>query len=109
MKLKAVNKKIAAEPFKPVTTTSKVVNGIAMLETKLTLIGLKVVFGGDLAPEGSTIYVMADSANAKWAKEKYTVEGKEFVLVPEEYVLLVAKEEPVYAYTALDNTYKSEF
>ncbi len=99
MNYRAVNKKIATEPFKQVATEGKIKNGIAIIDTKIGMTGLKVVFGSALAPEGSTVYVMTDVLNKhKWPQEKYTIGDKEFILVPEEMVIIVSLEGPQYVY-----------
>ncbi len=90
--IRTPNKFVATEVFGDTSTKLKVSHGVAVMETKLELKPLKVVFdnyeSGVFA--GDTVYVQADAANRHaWAKVVYSAKGKSFILVPEEQILLV--------------------
>ncbi len=110
MRFSSVNKQLAVEPFTTTATTSRVVNGIAVIDSKITITGLKVVFGSERFPTGSTVYLRTDVINKHvWSKEIYTLEDKRFILVPEDAVILLAVEPPSdYVYTQKTG-YKGEF
>jgi hypothetical protein len=85
------NKRVALEPFPAESRENKVVGGV--LKVSLNAVqGLKVVFAsGDFA-EGCICYVRADRArNSVWAKPEsvFEIDGKKFILAPEDEVLVV--------------------
>lgn len=83
------NKRVALEPF-PTSTGTEVVNGVLRPKNQAALIGLKVVFGNDQFHEGAICYVRADkNRTTLWGKEVLEVDGKKFLLVPEEEVVLM--------------------
>ncbi len=82
---------VACSPF-PAQHMEKVIKGgFAMIDKKVQLQELKVVFNSadpDLEP-GDSVWVRGDTVIQNWAKEVFTVDGKEFILVPASMLLLV--------------------
>jgi|ERR1700761_6327970 len=61
-------------------------NNFAILEQKHTLQALEVVFDGEGYKPGDVVYVLADSYNHVWAKNSFTLDEIEFILVPKDMV-----------------------
>jgi hypothetical protein len=85
------NKRVALEPFPDTAAAPKIVNGV--LQVKMNgLTGLKVVFGNENFPEGSICYIRSDrNRTSTWGKAEasFDVDGKKFILVPEDEIILV--------------------
>ena len=93
------NNKIGVEPFKSVYVELEHKQGFTMAKQKVQLTKLKVVIGdvdtlrapskdnGHYVP-GDIVYVLGELQVHKWAKEVYEVDGKKFILMPTEFVLL---------------------
>jgi len=93
------NKLIACTPFpKPqAPTKNAVVGGFALIEKKTLLQELKVVARCAEGPfselkQQASVFVRAEAADQKWAKEVHVVDGLEFILVPESVIQLVRVE-----------------
>jgi len=82
---------VACSPF-PAQHVEKVVKGgFAMIDKKVQLQELKVVFHSadpDLEP-GDSVWIRGDAVIQPWAKETFNVDGQDFILVPANYLLLV--------------------
>ncbi len=82
---------IACSPF-PAQHMEKVIKGgFAMIDKKVQLQELTVVFRSSEPSmnAGDKVWVRGDTVIQPWAKEVFTVEGKDFILVPANMVLLV--------------------
>jgi len=89
----SINNKIACTPFEVKSAKTKVVNGFGTVENRDGLAALKVVFNslitaGPLEP-GDTVYVRADGF-LTYGKDEFEVDGKKFILVPEDKVILLS-------------------
>lgn len=88
--MQSVNKKIACKPFKSGGLKPEARGGLLTLKAKTALESLEVIYpyppGGYVA--GDLIYVRGDSTAHSWAKDVYTVNDVELVMVPEDAVML---------------------
>lgn len=83
------NKKVAVEPF-PETAKAEVKNGVLQPMNAAALTPLKVVYGGGAYWTGQTVYVRSKlRQTTTYGKEVFEVDGKKFILIPEDEVLLV--------------------
>lgn len=95
MPILSTNENVAVEPFPTNQVEKEVRNGLAVIKQKSSLQPLRVVFPdflGDEYPTGSTVYVRADQCVATWAKDVFELNGKKFILVPKNQVILVEKD-----------------
>ena len=95
MSIVSVNENVAVEPFPTNQVEKEVRNGLAVIKQKSTLQPLKVMFSDFWETEyavGSTVYVRADQCVATWAKDVFDLNGKKFILVPKNQVILVEKD-----------------
>lgn len=95
MSIVSVNENVAVEPFPTNQVEKEVRNGLAVIKQKSSLQPLKVVFSGFGGTEygaGSIVYVRADQCVATWAKDVFDLNGKKFILVPKNQVVLVEKD-----------------
>lgn len=79
-----MNRVVACTPFSKQNMETVVKGGFAMIDKKVQLQELKVVMHAadpKLEP-GDTVWVRGDAIVQPWAKEVFTVEGHEFILVP---------------------------
>jgi hypothetical protein len=83
------NRRLACELFPSRVVEKKVKSSFATAEQKSALTGLKVIFGNENYWVGQTVYVEAESFASSWGKRVYTLDGKDFILVPEEAILMV--------------------
>lgn len=82
------NKKVAVEPFPHVEKRAEVRNGVIAPMSQSALTPLKVVFAS-LYQEGSVVYVRTKLATGStYAREIFEVEGRKFILIPEEEVVI---------------------
>ena len=90
------NKRVAVEPFPVTDKKSEVVGGVLRPMNAAALTRLKVVFHSEMAPAGSFVYVRSKLASTTtYGKEKFEIEGKEFILLPLEEILVTEEaEEP---------------
>lgn len=86
----AFNKRVACTPFTSLSL-EKEGKTFAHVKEKTTLFELKVVFETedfDTVP-GQSVWVRGDTKTLQWAKDVFEVQGKQFILVPREYIQLV--------------------
>ncbi|NBT57434.1 hypothetical protein EBT16_01495 [bacterium] len=91
----SVNENLAVEPFPTNQVEKEVKNGLAFVKQKSSLQPLKVVFSDFSKTEyavGYTVYVRADQCVSTWAKDVFELNGKKFILVPKNQVILVEKD-----------------
>lgn len=89
--MKTANKYLGVTPF-PKPTSEKVIRGgIAMIDKKVHLTELTVVVAdsGEEYVVGQKVWVRGDLSIQPWAKEVFTIQEKEFVLLPVQHVLVV--------------------
>lgn len=85
--------RVAVEPF-PATSKTEVRGGVLQPMNQSSLISLFVVFDGNakdgpLSP-GDKVHVRSKLAHTTtYAKDVFEIEGKKFILIPEEEVLVV--------------------
>ena len=100
------NKTIATEPFAKTSIEVNVKSGFSTINQKLTLTALKVLVGNERIQKGSLVYVPADAFKHQWAKMVYKLDDMEFILMPEDFVLLiklpVPRELPTSVSTSLN-------
>ena len=96
--ISSINRFVAVQPFPVAHITHSVKSGIAMIDQKYQLTKLELVYDavvklGDLdlvLRPGDAIFVTSDQYVQPWAKKVYElVEGKPFILVSQETVVLV--------------------
>lgn len=95
MELFGYNRHIACEPFKTTDIKLEVKSGFATLAQKTSLTKLKVLAGTSDIPNGSFIFLPSEHCKMPWAQKDKVFKlenGTEFILVPEEMILLVEKE-----------------
>lgn len=89
----ATNKKIACSVPENTGRTMRTTDGFGAVEHKDGgLMALTVVFGTNYIEEGSTVYLSEQDKQQPWASLKYKLDGKEFVLVPEDRILLIKEK-----------------
>lgn len=86
------NKLVACTPFPAQNVEKKVNRGIVMAEHKISIQELEVLFTSENFAKTNKIYVRGDRVMQPWAKEVFTFEGKEFILVPESEIIFVKWE-----------------
>ena len=86
------NKQIAVAPPKEVVQSMKKIGGLAIIDEKLSLMELEVLFDAENAFEaGDKVYIHSGSAkNHAWFRAVYTVDGVEFILVPLDCIYLAS-------------------
>lgn len=70
---------------------SSVKNGFATLKNKTSFQMVEVVHGNDKYPAGSKIALRGDSFVQPWAKNRFSLDGKELIMVPESEIIGVVK------------------
>lgn len=83
--------KVACTPITENSVKTEKVGGLRGIVNKTRVEGLKVVFGlseANLRP-GDTVYVKGNSFTAGWAKDVFTLDGREFIMVPVDQIELV--------------------
>ncbi len=95
MTFATLNKCVATAPFvAQKTATARIVSGVALIDERNTLGELKVVFDSEKFRTDDIVFIdPINAANFAWWKKVYELDGKQFILVPEEMVL-VAKLQP---------------
>ena len=95
-----INKLIATTPFENTSIKTEVKGGVALISQKQKLTQLTVVFDSDEGfHQGDKVWVKGECYAHAFAKEVFEIEGKQFILVPVNFVL--AKEwakNPNYVY-----------
>lgn len=88
---RTTNKLVATTPFPKYVPTKVVKGGMALLERKIGLAELKVVLPTDDAKfmPGTSVFVRSDQDVHPWAKQIFTLDGVEFILVPESAIQVV--------------------
>jgi hypothetical protein len=83
------NKRVAVEPFPP-APKAEIRGGVLAPMSQTSLTGLRVVFGSASFGEGWLLYVRTKlQGTTTYAKEVLEVDGRKFILIPEEDVVLV--------------------
>ena len=95
MILQSQNRLVACTPFEKRSVETVVNSGFATVKNKATLVPLTVIFGNDVYPHGSVVYVKGDQINAPWVKEVFELRGQAFVLVPHDQVKLADMPGPI--------------
>lgn len=91
---------VAVEPFPKLHNEKTLKSGIAMVDRKVTLQRLNVVFSPQYVMGGTqkglaqitdqnSVVVRSDLTVHSFAKEVFELEGREFILIPIEHVLMV--------------------
>jgi small nuclear ribonucleoprotein (snRNP)-like protein len=86
-----MNKLVACSPFPKLHVEKVVKRNFALIEQKVSLQELEVVFQGENFAPGDRVFVRGDQVVQAWAKQTFTFDGKEFILVPESAVQMVVK------------------
>lgn len=88
--IRTLNKKVACEPFPEMAVEKETRGGMVVPKQRGALTKLRVVFGddGDFYC-GSFIWVRSESFIQQWAKDVYELDGKRFILVPADAILLI--------------------
>lgn len=86
------NNLVACTPLKQQAIGQVVKGGFALVDKKVQLEELKVVVAFHSKDAnyhaGDSVWVRADQSVQPYAKEVFTVDGKEFILVPQTAILL---------------------
>lgn len=91
MNISTTNRVVACTPFSKQHMETVVKGGFAMVDKKVQLQELQVVMHA-LDPRldaGDTVWVRGDTIVQPWAKEVFTVAGREFILVPANAIQIV--------------------
>jgi hypothetical protein len=88
-KTKTVNKFVACSPFPKMYVEKVISSGMARVDKKVNLQELKVVFSSESLISGQKVLVRGDTVTQHWAKEIFSLEGLEFILVPESAIMVV--------------------
>lgn len=87
---RTMNKVVACSAFPKQNIEKVIKGGIAMIDKKVNLQELTVVLNSDSGFfPGQKVFVRGDAVVQNWVKEVFTVEGKEFILVPESAIMVV--------------------
>lgn len=81
-----INGFVSCTPFPSQHIEKVVKGGFAMIDKKVQLQELEVVIGGmagnDYLGPGSKVYIRGDQITQPWAREVFSMDGKDFILVP---------------------------
>lgn len=87
---KTMNKFVACTVFPKQNIEKTIKGGIAMVDKKVNLQELTVVLHSESGfLPGQKVWVRGDAVVQQWSKEVFTVGGKEFILVPENVIMVV--------------------
>ncbi len=87
---RTMNKVVACSAFPKQNIEKVIKGGIAMIDKKVNLQELTVVLASDSGfYPGQKVFVRGDQVVQNWVKEVFTVDGKEFILVPESAIMVV--------------------
>jgi hypothetical protein len=87
---RTMNKVVACTAFPKQNIEKVIKGGIAMIDKKVNLQELTVVLASDSGfSPGQKVFVRGDQVVQNWVKEVFTVDGKEFILVPETAIMVV--------------------
>lgn len=105
--IRTENATVACTPPPTLAIQGKTKDGFKTASQKTQLLELEVVFEGtfpmgarhlvSLHP-GMKVYVNHENTVQEWMKRTFTLEGKEFILVPSQYVLMT-RSQPWEEYT----------
>jgi hypothetical protein len=88
--VRTMNKVVACTPFPKQNIEKVIKGGIAMIDKKVNLQELTVVLASDTGFfPGQRVFVRGDQVVQNWVKEVFTVDGQEFILVPETAIMVV--------------------
>lgn len=87
------NKNVATKPFEKKEIESTVKSGFAKITQKHSLTELDVIFGTNNIFHGCKVYVNSENFKMPWATRVYSLDGQDFILVPEDFILLVKRPE----------------
>lgn len=88
--VRTMNKVVACTPFPKQNIEKVIKGGIAMIDKKVNLQELTVVLASDTGfIPGQRVFVRGDQVVQNWVKEVFTVDGQEFILVPETAIMVV--------------------
>lgn len=86
---RSVNKLVALTPFENKGVEKTTRNGFTTAKNKGSLTALTVVFNSGSFYYGTTVYVRSSLAFEQVGAEEFELDGKKFILVPEDRILLV--------------------
>ena len=85
------NNNIATRPFPETANKVEIVNGVAVTQSRISLVPLEVVFAGGAVNVGDTVYVTKESINHQWAKNIMQIEGETVIICPLASVQLIKR------------------
>lgn len=85
--MKIINKHVAVEPFKKEKVEEVQSRGLVLSQSSSALVSVKVVFDSGMFLKGDTLYFRPDVMKLPFANIKLSIEGSEFVLIPEDLVV----------------------
>jgi hypothetical protein len=88
---------ICVEPFLRNGVDVRYEGGVAKVNQRDTLTGLKVVYGNDKFKAGDVVYFEGEQCAAFWAKRVYSLGETKFVLAPVDQVRVVERNETPYS------------
>lgn len=84
-----MNKFVACTPFPKQSIEKVMKGGILMVDKKVNLQELTLVFPTkEGLKAGRKVWVRGDAAVQPWVKEVFTINGSEFILVPENFIVV---------------------
>jgi hypothetical protein len=86
---------ICVEPFKLNSIDIRQEGGVAKVNQKERLTGLKVVYGNDKFQPGDVVYFEGEQCVTQWAKKIYDLDGVRFVVAPVNLIVVVEQNHPV--------------
>jgi hypothetical protein len=88
--MKSQNSHVAIEPIKPIHTSRGAVKGIDYTDrTIMSCVSSKVIFDSEKYRIGDIIWVRTDALATPPFRNKLEIDGVQFCLIPEEFVVLV--------------------
>ena len=89
MLTQSLNKKVACTPFPSNDIKIEVKGGLPLIRQKNELSQLTVVLDSDCGlTAGEEVWVRGDACKHQYAKEVYEIDGKTFILIPVEMILI---------------------
>lgn len=98
--MKTVNGKLAVTRFPDMAVKTEAkgtgIVKVGVIENKINLVPLTVVFADEKGEyrEGDIVYVRGSLFASQWAREAYTLDGKEFILMPAASVDVLQRSAP---------------
>jgi hypothetical protein len=65
--------------------------GFALIEAKVSLVELSVVFYAEGYNQGDKVFLRGDRVVEKFSKEVFNIDGQDFILVPESFIQVVKR------------------